>query len=414
MKTNLVAKIGVGGILFLLPFLLLPLNGDMQLQFTLPKFAAAFILGNLCFAMVLARDVSPFFAIAQFGFACSCLFTGFGSWQIYSYAFAMAGFLTAHWFVWQEEWLKLLLFKIIAASGVLICLQAYAQTMGFEWPLHFAPGIEHYHPIGFFGQHTMLGAYLAPVCAIMCALEWWPLAAFAAFVCLLTGSSFTCLALGVGVWVVLRHRIGLRISLGIALAGLIALGSLFLAKPSLDIFAGNGRNLVWQETIACAKERPLLGFGPGGFSAVFGSHCETVRTNELWGRFEQAHNDFLQVLFDGGWFGVACLAVVLFGIFLAYWRTWAVPKTQYDTLCLGGMKPTVVAAQGALAALLANALGNFPWQLSPHYVLGLISSAILLHEAKMLGTIFPCRLQTSFRSLRSRCKLPSIWGRPTT
>lgn len=386
MGKHLIAKIGVGGILFLLPFFILPLTGDMQLQFTFPKFAGAFLLGNFCFALMLARDVSPVFALAQFAFAAICLFSGFGTWQIYSYAFAMAGFLTAHWFVRQDDSLQLFLFRLIALSGALVALQAYGQVMGFTWPLTFNPGIDQHHPIGFFGQHTLLGAYLAPITAILLALEWFPVAAFVAFVCILTGSSFTVLALGAGALVVMRHRWGLRPVLGIIGLGVISLGALYLAKPNLDAFAGNGRLAVWKETIACARERPLVGFGPGAFRAVFASHCETRQTGELWGKFEQAHNDFVQVLFDGGRLGLFCLLLVLAGILQAYAHTWWLIGKPH---CPIELNRTLICAQGVLASLLANALGNFPWQLSPHYVLGLISSAILLHEAWQLGTINP-------------------------
>jgi hypothetical protein len=413
-------KIGVGGILFLLPFFVMPMaTGDMQSQFDAPKLLASFVLGNLCFALYLAEEVSAFFGLAHAGFAAAVFFSGFGSWQIYPSAFEAAGMMCALWFVKRTEPDRIFYLKLMAVSGCLVALQAYLQTMGLTWPLQFAPGIDHHHPIAFLGQHTKMGAYLAPIAALLCALEWWPFAAFVGFVCLLTGSSFTVLALGVGMLVVVRHRIGLRCALGIILAGAIILGGVFLWKPHMDAFAGNGRSAVWRETITCAKERPWFGFGPGGFGQVFASHCESKQTGELNGHFQQAHNDFLQVLFDGGWIGVLFLSTVLFGIFRAYFYGWWQSR-QCIVIGVGGWReshapsPDVRAAQGMLAALLANAVGNFPWQLSPHYILGLISSAILLHEAKMLGTIFPWPQPTSSLLPTSSSRWRSIWAQLTT
>lgn len=420
MKTKMwLEKIGVGGLIFLLPFFALPMaTGEMESQFDMPKRLAAFLLGNLCFSLFLSRRVSVFYGLAHLGFVSACFFSGFGFWQVYPCLFEIAAVMTGLWFVELQESDRIFYLKIVALSGLVCCLQAYLQTFGFTWPLHFAEGIAHDYPIAFLGQQTKFGAFAALISTLCLALCWYPCAVFAGFCALITGSSFTYLSLGVGILVVLRHKIGLRTTLVLASAGVLALGVLYLAKPDMDAFAGNGRLNVWKETIACAKERPLIGFGPGGFHTVFDSHCENWRTRERYGKFAQAHNDYLQVLFDGGRIGVACLVIVLFGIFLAYWQTWIKDRHirefnrswDRDYLKCFIDKKSVHAAQGILAALMANAVGNFPWQLSPHYVLGLISGGILLHELKQVAIILPIWPQpiySFFQTLRRR--FASIW-----
>ena len=399
-------KIGAaGGILFLLPFFVIPFNGDMQMQFDVPKLMGAYLLGNLCFAFVLARASSFYLGLAHLGFSWITLLSGFGSWQLHPFAFYLGGLFFSLWWVTLPEASRVLLLRLIAVSGCLVALQAYAQTMHFTWPLQYGEGIDNFKPIAFIGQHTKLGAYLAPIAALCLALGWYPACAFVVFVCALTGSSFTAAALIAGLLIAARFKLGRRMVINITALGLAASVALFLLFPKLDMFAGNGRMDVWRETVACAAERPVTGFGPGGFATLFADHCESVRTRELNGRFFQAHNDFLQVLFDFGRAGVVVLLVVLFGIFRAYFHTW----WRFTSPHL-----SVRCAQGMLAALMVNAVGNFPFQLAPHFLLGMSSAAILLQDARAAVTIFPWQPPIYLRLLSLQTKCARIWARLMT
>lgn len=408
-------KIGVGGLIFLLPFFVFPFaSGDMGSQFDAPKRLVAFFLGNLCFSIFLSRRVSIFFGLAHLGFISCCFFSGFGSWQVYPALFETSAMMTGLWFVELEEGERVFYLRVIAASGLLACFQAYLQTMGHPWPLSFAEGIPTDYPLAMFGQHTKFGCFAAMICALCLALEWWPCAVFAGFMTLVTGSSFSVLALGAGALVVLRHAWGLRRVLLISVWGGLALGAIFFLKPNLDAFAGNGRSQIWSETVKCARERPAFGFGPGGFATVFGSYCQDDFTRKMHGSFQQAHNDYLQVLFDGGRVGLVFLALVLFGLLRAYWITWFrryrlggdIPLRNYD-------RKSLVAAQGMLAGCMANAVGNFPFQLAPHYPLAVVSAAILLQEARVIGTIFPCAFGKTSKTLLSLATRPLRQWLPT-
>lgn len=406
--------------MFLLPFFAIPMAmGEMESQFDAPKRLIAFFLGNLCFSALLCRRVSFFYGLAHLGFVSACFFSGFGTWQVYPCLYETAAMMLGLWFVELEEQDKLFFFKLIAISGAICCLQAYLQTFGVTWPLHYAEGIPRNYPIAFLGQQTKFGAFAAMICALLLALEWYPLAVFAGFCALITGSSFTALGLGVGVLVILRHRLGLRRILQICGLGGLAMVAIFAIRPSLDMFSGNGRKEVWADTIRCAAERPWFGFGPGGFHTIFASHCESEHTYYTAGHFLQAHNDYLQVLFDGGRIGLVLLGIVLFGVLLAYWQTWILDRhirecdlsLDKDYVQCFRDKKSVHAAQGMLAVIMANALGNFPWQLAPHYVLGVISAAILLHELRLVGTILVIWPQPIYlRSLISRLRFVLTWA----
>lgn len=373
-----------GGILFLLPFFVLPFNGDMQMQFDMPKLMGVFLLGSICFSFYLSDHISPYFGLAYGAFAVISVLTGFGPRQVYPTLFFGGACYFALWFTDRGESERLRLLRLVAISGILCAFQAYLQTMHVTWPLQYAPGIDQYKPIAFLGQHTKFGAYMAPMCALCVCLgrRWWPFAGLIAFLTILTGSSFSVLGLGVGLLVVARHWVGRRAVAWVAGAGLAALVAVFLVRPDLDMFRNNGRADVWREMIACARqEAPWIGRGPGSFAALFAETCESVRTRELNGKFLQAHNDPLQVFHDGGLVGVTALLVVLFGIGVAYWRTWW-RYEQFRTLT------SVQAAQGMFAALFANSLGNFPFQLAPHFLLGVTSAAILLKRARRADSIF--------------------------
>ena len=367
-------KWAAGGILLLLPFFAFPhSSGDMELQFQAPKFFGAFFLGNLGFSFFLAKAVSRYVAIAHLALSFLVLVTGFGSFQLYPYAYWVCGLMLGLWVVDSGG---LWFWKILGASAVLVAIQAYFQTIGHYWPLQYAPGIQPGQPIAFMGQHTKLGAYLSACVPVLITLSWWPAAAFVAFVCLLTKSSFTFASLCAGIVVALRYKVSRRFSASLIVLGLMAVGALYLINPTADLFFSHGRLDVWRDTWNAWQVRPIFGHGPGAFRALFSSMYELQGTYERGGgHFQQAHNDYLQVLFEGGMFGALAATVLLIGIAKAYWKTWW--STGYATA-------PVRCAQGALAALLVNAIGNFPFQLAPHFLVGIVSLVFLLRFAQEL------------------------------
>jgi O-antigen ligase len=101
-------------------------------------------------------------------------------------------------------------------------------------------------------------------------------------------------------------KAGLALGLVVALfAGVVLLGG----EDALSRFVGSvntedpttGRAHFWSVTVDIIKHHPLLGTGLGAYGVVYTAYDSR---NGLF-RLEQAHNDYLQVLSDGGIIGAA-------------------------------------------------------------------------------------------------------------
>lgn len=379
-------KLTAGGILFLLPFLCNPFGGEMYLQFEAPKLFGAFILGNFCFSVILWRALHPAFGVAHFCFAISVLLTGFGGSQLYPFCYWIAGLGLGLYACHYKNPIRpdahLWIWKVIVVSALLSGLQAYGQMMGFHWPIQYAEGIEQTRPIAFLGQQTKLGAYLAPCAAASLALGWFPAFAFLSLIVLATKSSFSVFALTIGAmtvavgnnWIRRRWLVLATIS-GILLT---VIGPRYGYK--IPALYDHGRQIVYADIWKAIQERPILGHGPGSFQAKFHTKHQSQLAREMGGGdFLQAHNDYLQVPYEGGipgWIGM------LFMLGSILWAYHSLFSRQRIWLNFQPLTKTVLCAQGSLAALLVNAIGNFPWTLSPHYLIGIMSAAILLRAAR--------------------------------
>lgn len=371
----------------------------MELQFEVPKLIGAYVLGNICLALLAGSRIHWAFGVAHFAFAISVLLTGFGAMQLYPFVYWLSALGFALWAIEQPFPMIDFLWKSVAISGFLVAFHAYLQMMGFSWPINYAEGIDSTTPIAFLGQHTKLGAFLAPCASAALALGWLPVCFFISFVALATKSSFTAFSLAIGLGVVysVKKRISAKPVICMLLVGvsLIFLGPRFKDKiPALD---DHGRNMVYRDTLNAWREKPIFGYGPGGFKTLFAGPMqnrvqfppkeeffkESMQSQDTYyyggGWYDNPHNDYLQAGFDMGAWGFGALLIVLFAIFLAYRKEW--PRAYGGFYGWRGSRSTV-AAMGALAAMLTNALGNFPWLLSPHFMIGVFASAILLRASR--------------------------------
>lgn len=75
--------------------------------------------------------------------------------------------------------------------------------------------------------------------------------------------------------------------------------------------ASNGRTHFWQTALRIFFDNPILGSGLDSFAVSFTRY-------DSWNglmRIEQAHNDYLQILADGGVVGFVCVAAFIFLLF---------------------------------------------------------------------------------------------------
>lgn len=117
-------------------------------------------------------------------------------------------------------------------------------------------------------------------------------------------------------------RIGLATALVVGLfLGVILLGGEFSINRFIDSVNTDdpttGRSHFWSVTLEIIKAHPIVGTGLGAFGVIYTKYDTR---NGLF-RLEQAHNDYLQVLSDGGIIGaVLALSFVVLLFYLALKR----------------------------------------------------------------------------------------------
>lgn len=397
-----------GVALLLLPFFCNPYAPIQELQLQAPKLIGAFALGNLALAFLLSSRIHWLMGFFHAAYTVSVLVTGFGSMQLYPFVYWSASAYFALWFVGllQEE--REFLWKFMGAGVLLAAVYAYIQIAGGDFIFHYAPGIDSSLPVSFFGQQTRYGSFAAPVAALLLVWPWgWVPSLLIAGTCVATGSSFVLASLLSGYLLVLGYRASRRLLAPLLAAGVILAiaGCVFL--PNNELFFAHGRYEIWGATWRAWKQSPyqLFGFGPGSYGLLvetktvvlpggtvaiqpesfFSKNFQPEITRDH-GNFFQAHNDYLQLIFECGWVGILIILVGAFVIGRALYRRWWVPG--YTSLEARG-------CQAYLVAILVNALGNFPFQMSPHYFLAVLTLAIVLRDDRDAATIYPWPLTTS-------------------
>jgi O-antigen ligase len=164
-------------------------------------------------------------------------------------------------------------------------------------------------------------------------------------------------------------RAGLGLTLILGILGAVALlggenglsrllGSINTDDPT------TGRAHFWSVTVDIIKTHPILGIGLGAFSVVYTTYDSR---NGLF-RLEQAHNDYLQVLSDGGIVGAALALFFVVSLF----RMGFARRQSQDQFRRG-------VATGALAgcfAVLVHSFFDFTLHTPSNALLFLILAAL--------------------------------------
>ena len=125
------------------------------------------------------------------------------------------------------------------------------------------------------------------------------------------------------------------------------------------------RRAVWVDTLRMFSAHPILGVGLGAYETVY----------PIYGRgdgsfvIQFAHNDYLQVLSDGGIVGAALALWFIIVVFRAFGRGVKSQEPLYSALALGGA--------GGIFAILVHSLFDFNLQLPSNALLFLVLTAIV-------------------------------------
>jgi O-antigen ligase len=128
----------------------------------------------------------------------------------------------------------------------------------------------------------------------------------------------------------------------------------------------NVRGAIWQDTWRMIRENPVSGVGLGAYESAYPVFAWD---HGVEGIVAQAHNDYLQILADGGLVGGALALWFLVTVFGALARG----VRQRDPLSAG----IALGAGAGVFGLLVHSLFDFGLQLPSHAVLFLSLSALV-------------------------------------
>jgi O-antigen ligase len=162
-------------------------------------------------------------------------------------------------------------------------------------------------------------------------------------------------------------------------AGVVWIGADFdvamrLAQDPLTTNAATDRRGVWGDTLTMFRANPIVGIGLGAFETVYpvygrGDGSLTVQF---------AHNDYLQVLSDGGILGGAI--ALWFVLVIARGMAQAARASNFFLRALG------VGGAAGVFALLVHSIFDFNLQIPSNALLFLVLSAIVLRVSSEVSS----------------------------
>ena len=200
----------------------------------------------------------------------------------------------------------------------------------------------------------------------------------------------------------LRPALLIVVMLGAIAAGVVWIGADFdilkrITHDPLTTTLATDRRGVWRDTLTIFGAHPILGIGLGAFETVY----------PIYGRgdgsfvVQFAHNDYLQVLADGGIVGGA---IALWFIIVIARAVAQVTKSADPFLRAVGL-----GSAAGVFALLVHSLFDFNLQIPSNALLFLLLAAIVSRAGEMvgLGTADRGRPTTGDRGLSSVPRLRS-------
>lgn len=245
------------------------------------------------------------------------------------------------------------IFRCMAWSGGIMAIIGIFQYLGFQQYWHIKTEdligkVQHKEIIGFIGQPTLLAAYLATCLLPAMAVKGCRLLVIPMIVTIfLTGSAFGKLAIIAAVILGLTCGRRWTFLLGIGVSCVAAYFIAFVFKVT-----DHGRFSIWQQIIfdlthplfnqTNGNQYGFTGYGAGAFHFAY-----PIMHNLRWG---QAHNEFLEFLFNNGVIGLSLFVAAIGMFFMDCWKHFNDP----------GIKALVCM----FLVTMVIACGTFIWQLA--------------------------------------------------
>ncbi len=212
--------------------------------------------------------------------------------------------------------------------------------------------------VGFFGQTTLLGAYLSAVSWYFGGRKNWLFFALSSVGTIVTGSAFSIFAwiAGLAAWLIWHKKYSLFLCQIFTMAAFI-----FIFRDH-SFFSPEGRWIVWRMALSAWLERFWFGWGMDSFAREFHAYHQGNR-DRPW---LQAHNEPIELLFSGGIVGLL-FALMVLGYLMFKNKLWWRKSEKLPWFLL-------------LICISANSLGNFPLHLAPIALLTSLAFFQLLKE----------------------------------
>ena len=177
-------------------------------------------------------------------------------------------------------------------------------------------------------------------------------------------------------------QLSVKIGLAVLLIAAVVAGSIFVGgESSLTRFAETAgsadfttnRSHIWAVTLSVIKNNLPFGAGFGAFGIAY-TPFDTLSGVE---RVEQAHNDYLQILADGGLVGLLIGAFFVFGLFKTGWQA-AKTSNIYR-------RGAAVGAFAGCFAILIHSLFDFVLHTTAISILFLTLVSIIVTSGKVFA-----------------------------
>jgi O-antigen ligase len=167
-------------------------------------------------------------------------------------------------------------------------------------------------------------------------------------------------------------RFALALSVPVLLAAVMAWAGYDIAMRRFEQVPVEilDRVSVWTDTVRIIGDFPIAGVGVGAFSKAMAVY-QTAPTHTL---FVQAHNDYLQLMAEGGALVVLPVLVVLFLVGQGIWRRFSVGDDEPARFWLRA------GALAGLAGIAVQSLVEFSLQKPGNTVLFIVLVALVLHR----------------------------------
>jgi O-antigen ligase len=352
----------IGAGFLILPFLFL--SGAVNEPFRVAKEMGLFAFAGIIAAVWLKEKIHPIASLTILFCVYNMCTTGFGPAQKEETLFVIAALAVSYQVLKLNELERKTIIKALVISGLLQAIYGYLQMANLDPIFRRLSTNEFLYPVGFLGQPTLFGPYIAMATTGALFLGWWWVAAICAASALCTTSSFTALSLGVGVLTFAYLTNKTKLLKVIIACGFIGVFSLLIFRNNpivSNLLYSHNRGYVWSQAIRVTlQNKPITGFGIGSFKAIYYQiEPEVYRRSN--GAFLQAHNDYVQIFFEGGFVG---LSIALYAVALFIYK-----------LLLNNLSDSQRAFGAIGLCFFVDSLGSFPLYLSP---LGLIMAVSLI------------------------------------